>query len=228
MRERGGMERLALLAFVILLAAADGGRVVAAVASREELGPKEAAIDDAICADHARAGRWNAAWALTFSIAAVTTAGLATFAPSDWFSSDARAGLYVTAAKATVATAAKLVDPLRLDVGRLCDEGHEASVKTRHALLGEAARKERRALIPNVLGGVVLNSVSLIYLGFVRGDWDNAWISFAVGSAVSVVSTLTAPTQAWLLKRRLDESHQIAAVPFVGVGTAGMALVTRW
>jgi hypothetical protein len=134
------MKRFALLSLGILVAEADAGSVTAAVASREELGPDEAAINDAVCADHARAGRWNAAWAVTFSIAAVTTAGLATFAPHDWFSSDDRAGLYVTAAKATLATVARLVDPLRLDVGRFCAEGHPTSVEARHALLGEAAR----------------------------------------------------------------------------------------
>jgi hypothetical protein len=223
------MKRFALLSLGLLLLLADGGGFVAAeVLPREELGPKEAAIDDAICADNVRAGHWNTAWAVSFSLAAVTTAGLATLAPPDWFSSDTRAGLYVTAAKATLATAAKLVDPLRLDVGRLCDDGHATSVETRHALLGEAARKERRALIPNVLGGVVLNSVSLVYLGFVRGAWENAWISFAVGSAVSVVSTLTAPTHSWLLTRRMDEAHQVTAVPLLGVGSAGVALVTQW
>jgi hypothetical protein len=222
------MKRLTLLSLGMLVAATHGSAAAAAVASRDELGPKEAAIDDAICADNARAGRWNAAWAVTFSLAAVTTAGLATFAPHDWFSSDARAGLYVTAAKATLATAAKLVDPLRLDVGRLCDEGHASSVKARHALLAEAAGKERRALIPNVLGGLLLNSASLIYLGYVRGAWENAWISFAVGSAVSIVSTLTAPTHSWLLSRRLGASRRVAAVPLLGVGSAGVALVAQW
>ena len=139
------MNRVGLLSLSVLFTAAHGGTAAAAVASRDELGPQEAEVDDAICADHARAGRWNDAWALTFSIAAVTTAGLAVLAPSNWFSPDARAGLYLTAGKATLATAAKLVDPLRLDVGRLCEDGHASSVKNRHALLAEVARKERRA-----------------------------------------------------------------------------------
>jgi hypothetical protein len=45
---------------------------------------------------------------------------------------------------------------------------------------------------------------------------------------VSVASTLTAPTHSWLLRRRLDESRRVAAVPMLGGGTRGVALVALW
>ncbi len=222
------MKRFVLLSLGVLVAASAGGEVEAATATREELGPKEAAIDDAICADHARVDGWNTAWAVTFSLAAVTTAGLATFAPHDWFSSDARAGLYVTAGKATIGAVAKLVHPLEIDVGRLCEDHVATSAKARHKSLTEAAHEERGALLTNIVGGLALNSVSLFYLGFGRGAWENAWISFGVGAAVSVVSTFTAPTHSWLLKRRIEESHHVAAVPLLGGRSGGVALVATW
>ena len=80
----------------------------------------------------------------------------------------------------------------------------------------------------NYFGGLLLNSMSLLYLGWVRGDWEGAWISFGVGGAVSVASTLTAPTHAWLLRRRLDKSRGVAAVPMLGGRTRGVALVAIW
>jgi len=193
-----------------------------------ELGPKERKVDDAICDDFHRADRWNTGWAIAFSVAAVGSAGLATFAPGDWFTSDTRASLYLTAAKATVAASFKLVKPLRIDVAGLCRSDEPTSARARHALLVEAADSERNALLPNIFGGLLLNSMSLLYLGWVRGDWEGAWISFGVGGAVSVASTLTAPTHAWLLRRRLDKSRGVAAVPMLGGRTRGVALVAIW
>jgi hypothetical protein len=196
--------------------------------THEDLGPDERAIDDAVCADDERAGEWNTAWAVTFSVAAVGSASLAAFAPSEWFSSDTRVGLYLTAGKATVAAVFKLVRPLEIDVRHLCRYSRSTSATTRHALLVKAAENEKRALLPNILGGLLLNSVSLLYLGWARGDWDGAWVSFGVGSAVSVASTLTAPTQSWLLRRRLDSSAHAAAVPMLGPAAAGLTLVAVW
>ena len=193
-----------------------------------DLGAAEREIDDAVCGDYLRAATWNTAWAATFAIAAVGSAGYAALAPPDWIESEPRAALYVTAAKATIGAIVKLVDPLQIDVEGLCHDPHPASAKARHALLVEAAQDERHALIPNIFGGLALNTVGLLYLGYGRGAWQSAWISFGVGTAVGVASTLTAPLQSWLLKRRLDRSHHIAAVPLIGRQGNGVALATTW
>jgi hypothetical protein len=185
-------------------------------------------IDDAVCEDSSRAATWNTAWAVTFAIAAVGSAGYATLAPSDWMDADKRAGFYVTAAKATVGAVAKFVDPLLIDVKGLCHDPERASAKTRHALLVEAAQREHRALMPSIFGGLAINMAGWLYLGFGRGAWETAWISFGIGTAVGVASTVTAPVQSWLLRRRLARSRHLAAMPMIGPQTSGLALIGTW
>jgi hypothetical protein len=195
---------------------------------RETPAVAENDVDAAICEDEERARWWNDAWAITFGVAAVASASAATFAPAGSLTSDARAGLYVTATKATIGVAAKLIQPLEIDVKGVCDDRRPESRKTRHALLNEVARRETRALIPNVVGGLLLNSFGLLYLGYGRGAWETGWISFATGSAVAVASVLTAPTQSWLLRRRLSQTPRVSVMPQLGRGAAGAALVTLW
>lgn len=183
------------------------------------------AVDDAVCQDHQRAHAWNEAWAVTFGAAALASAGLATFAPSSWFTDNTRAGLYVTAVKATIGVASKLAQPLEIDVKGVCADRRPQSRKTRHVLLNEVARREKRAIAPNVVGGLLLNAFGLFYMGYVRHAWESGWISFGIGSGVAVASVLTAPTQSWLLKRRMSEGARTALVPRLGHDGAGLALV---
>jgi hypothetical protein len=192
-----------------------------------ELSAREREIDDAVCEDFDRAAKWNFAWTATFAIAAVGSAGTAAFAPGDWFEKDTRAGLYVTAAKATVGVLAKVLDPLSINVEGLCGDRHPASAYVRHAFLVEAARRERHTLILNVFGGLAVNTIGLLYLGYARGAWESAWISFGIGSAVGVASALTAPVQSWILNRRLDRPS-IAVVPTICPSSTGMALAGTW
>jgi hypothetical protein len=201
---------------------------VVRAAAATELAVEEKKIDQAVCDDYRRSSTWNTAWASIFGVAAVGSAGIAALAPGDWIDSDHRAGLYVTAAKATVGVVAKLVDPLDIDVEGACRHSRPASARDRHALLVEAARRERRTLIPNVVGGLAVNTFGLIYLGYVRGAWSSAWISFGIGSAVGVASAITAPLQSWLLKRRLDDGRAVAVVPVIGRGTGGVAMAGTW
>jgi hypothetical protein len=183
------------------------------------------AVDEAVCQDHERARAWNEAWAVTFGAAALASAGLATFAPSSWLTDNARAGLYVTAAKATLGVAAKLVEPLEIDVKGICGDRRPQSRRTRHALLNEIARREQRAIVPNVIGGLVLNSFGLLYMGYARHAWEAGWISFGIGSGVAVASVLTAPTHSWLLRRRMSEGPRLAVMTRLGHDAASLALV---
>ena len=192
-----------------------------------ELSAREREIDAAVCEDFDRAAKWSFAWTATFAVAAVGSAGTAAFAPRDWIENDTRAGLYVTAAKATVGVLAKLLDPLHINASGLCGDRHPASAKVRHAFLVEAAQRERHMLILNIFGGLAVNTVGLLYLGYGRGAWESAWISFGIGSAVGVASALTAPVQSWILNRRLNRPS-IALVPTVGRGSTGMALAGTW
>jgi hypothetical protein len=201
----------------------------ASATSPAPLSVQEREIDDAVCEDFRRAGTWNVAWAATFGIAAIGSASYAAFAPDGWIGAgDDRAALYVTAAKASVGVVAKLVDPLDIDVKDLCHDSRPTSVKARHASLVEAAEREHRALSLNIVGGVTINALGLLYLGYGRGDWHSAWISFGIGTAVGVASTLTAPVQSWFLRRRLDRSHQLAALPLMGPRSAGLVLTGTW
>jgi hypothetical protein len=186
------------------------------------------AVDEAVCRDYERAEMWNEAWTVTFGAAAIATAGFATFAPSSWLTDDARAGLYVTAAKATVGVAAKLVQPLEIDVEGICRDRRPESRKTRHDLLDEIARREKRALVPGLVGGLLLNSLGLLYMGYGRDAWEAGWISFGIGSGVAVAAVLTAPTQSWLLKRRLSHGPHVAIVPQPGHGVVNLSLVGRF
>ena len=213
------------LGVLIPVVVAGVGTTMAATAGN--LGAREREIDDAVCEDFDRAAKWNLAWTATFAIAALGSAGTAAFAPGDWFAKDTRAGLYLTAAKATVGVLAKLLDPLSINVEGLCGDHHPASANVRHAFLVETARRERHTLILNVFGGLAVNTAGLLYLGYGRGAWESAWISFGIGSAVGVGSALTAPVESWILKRQLDRPS-IAVVPTVGRSSTGMALAGTW
>jgi hypothetical protein len=215
----------AFLWLCVLGSVAGAGTAMAAPAV--ELSAHEREIDKAVCEDFDRAAKWNFAWTATFAIAAVGSAGTAAFAPGGWFEKNTRAGLYVTAAKATVGVLAKLLDPLSINVEGLCGDRHPASAGVRHAFLVEAAQRERHTLILNVFGGLAVNTIGLLYLGYGRGAWESAWISFGIGSAVGVAAAITAPVQSWILDRRLDRPS-IAVVPTIGRGSTGMALAGTW
>src|ERR1039457_872806 len=148
----------------VLVPVAVAGVGTAMAAPAVDPSAREREIDDAVCEDFDRAAKWNLAWTATFAIATVGSAGTAAFAPRDWIENDTRAGLYVTAAKATIGVLAKLLDPLRIDVEGLCGDHHPASTRARHALLVEAAKHERHPLILNVFGGLAVNAVGLLYL----------------------------------------------------------------
>ncbi len=219
------MRSLLWLGVLVPVVVAGAG---SATAAPVDLSAGEREIDDAVCQDFRRAAKWNLAWTATFAIAAAGSAGIAVFASNEWLENDTRAGLYVTAAKATVGVIAKLVDPLSINVEGLCHDRHPASATARHALLLEAAHRERNTLLLNILGGLAVNTAGLLYLGYGRGAWESAWVSFGIGTAVGVASTLTAPVHSWFLDRRLNRSQHIAAVPMIGRGSAGVALAWTW
>jgi hypothetical protein len=218
----------ALLRAGVAVAAVAAATGSAKSARASDLDHRQWEIDDAVCGDYVRVDTWNTVWTATFIIAAVGSASYAALAPRGWIESDPRAGLYVTAAKATVGAIAKLVDPLEIDVKGLCHDSRPASARVRHASLINAAQRERHALIISIFGGLAINTVGLLYLGYGRGAWQTGWISFGIGTAVGVASTLTAPIQSWFLNRHLDRSRRVAVVPLIGPGAGGVALAGTW
>jgi len=213
----------------VLATALGAGPGVAVAAPSDNPGADDSrAIDDALCADAILADTWNSAWAMSFTVTAVGSAGYATFSPGNKLDADSRAALYVTATKATAGAIAKWVAPLHLDAKEFCPDGHPGLARDRRALLADAAQREQRAILPGLVGGLFLNSLGLLYLGYQRHAWENAWLSFGVGTAVSVVSTLTAPTRAWRLNRRLGRLPHLAAIPMVGGDRLGVAIAARW
>jgi hypothetical protein len=218
----------ALIWVGVLATALAAGRGVAVAAPPDSPGADQRAIDDALCADAILADTWNALWAMSFTVTAVGSAGYATFSPGNKRDGDTRAALYVTAVKATAGAIAKWVAPLHLDAKDFCPDGHPGSARDRRALLAEAAQREQRAVLPGIVGGLLLNSLGLLYLGHERHAWENAWLSFGVGTAVSVVSTLTAPSRAWRLNRRVSRPHHLAAMPVIGGDRIGVAIAAMW
>jgi hypothetical protein len=221
-------HRLLMHALPLLGVLVWAGEGAASAGSAAELSADEIAIDQAVCRDYIRVDAWNAVWTVTFAVAAVGSAGVAALAPSGWIESDSRAGLYVTAAKASIGAVARLIDPLEIDATGLCRDSHPASTRRRQAALAEAAHRQQGALLLNLVGGLTINTAGLLYLGYGRGAWKTAWFSFGVGTAVAVTSTLTAPIHSWLLERRRSHAHQLAVVPIIGVGGGLVSLAGKW
>jgi hypothetical protein len=182
------------------------------------------AIDDALFADARRAPKWTWWWSIGYVLAGTGAAFVAADAPDDWLSSDTRAGLYVTAAKAYVGGLARVLAPLRVPVPRACGDD-------RRRLLATAARKERNSAILGVVGGVVLNTGGLLYLGLARDNWRTGALSFATGTVVGLVTLWTIPRRSWKLRGRLVDGAAIGIAPMVPLGgraIGGLSLVGSW
>jgi hypothetical protein len=191
--------------------------VLAAAPAVAQPAPCDPIIERTLAADARRARTWNIAWGVTFAAAAAGSAGFAALAPDDWdwVSDDFRAGLYVTSIKASLGALSRLVLPLRIPADASC--GTPSRVR-----LAKAARRERRNIILNTVGGFAVNTAGLLYLGLERDAWSTGWIGFGIGSAVGVASTLTAPRRAWGLERDL------VATPVVGPDFQGFAIAGTW
>jgi hypothetical protein len=204
------VSRATGVAIAAMLAAAP----VAAVAQPQ---PCDPVIERTLAVDARRARTWNLGWGLTFAAAAVGTAGFAAFAPDDWdwVSDDFRAGLYVTSAKATLGALSRAILPLRVPADASC-------ATPSRVRLAKAAKRERRNIILNTVGGFAVNTAGLLYLGLERDAWSTGWVGFGVGTAVGVASTLTAPRWAWAMQRDL------VAAPIVGPDFSGFAIAGTW
>ena len=183
-------------------------------------------IDTALERDAAQAGPWNVGWGIAFATAAVGQAAVAV-AASDSISDNQRIGLWIGAGKASIGALVRVVRPLHIEPAPEC-----ADAETQRRALEVAARRERNNLALNLIGGFALNTAGLLYMGIERDAWREGALSFAVGTAVGLVSAYTAPRRSWLLRRRLDRSEtpppapQLA--PIVTREMRGMAVGWAW
>ena len=182
-------------------------------------------IDDALDRDARKAGPWNIGWGVTFAVAAVGQGAVAGLA-GDRISDNQRVALWIGAGKAAIGALARVVRPLSIDRAPDC-----ADPATQRKALSVAHRRERNNMLLNLFGGLALNTGGLLYLGIERGAWREGAMSFAVGTAVGLVSLYTAPRRSFHLQRRLDRGESVDGLmvaPMIGNGTRGVAFGWSW
>lgn len=146
--------------------------------------PTESADTEALLTREAkRAKRWDLGWAGFFGVAALAQGGmgLAEWVPFRPFDDAARAGVWVGAGKAAIASVSHLV--LRLKIPR-CN-------------LAEARKHERTTFFLNHAGSLVLNVGGLLLLGLQYDTWKEGWMSIALGYPIGLLSIYTQPRRAW-------------------------------
>lgn len=162
-------------------------------------------IEAHLAAEARAARRWNVGWAITFAgLSAVQLGAVGVeWTPFGEFDDDTREGLYVGAAKAALASAARLAMPLRVErparTGDPC-----ADLAAAERALRATARRERRAFFVNHTGSVAFSLAGLLLLGLHYDTWEEGAISVALGYPVGLLSTYTMPRGSWRAVRRGD------------------------
>jgi hypothetical protein len=190
--------------------------VLALLAAPAAADPACDEITASLAADASQARVWNIAWAVTFGAAAVGIAVAALTIPEDKISDNTRTGLWISTSKATIGAAARVVLPLRVEQPRDCADAPRA--------LALSARRQRNGVILNTVGGLVLNTAGLLYLGLEKDAWRTGVLSFVSGTVVGLFSSYTAPRRAWRGKRVAPAGVVISVVPTLG----GAAVVGTW
>lgn len=153
-----------------------------------------------------RANRWNWAWRITFSVAAVGSLSVAIANPLP----ELRDGLFVGAGKAGIAAVARWIMPLDIEVppatGDPC-----ADVAALRAEITRVAKKERRFFWLGHVAGIVLNAAGAVIIAETTGSVEQGLLSVAVGYPVGLLSNYTMPRATWGLWR--DREWNVAVVP---------------
>ena len=140
-----------------------------------------------------RARRYDLAWAITFGGLALAQGGLraAEYSPLEEWSDDAAASLEVGIVKSSLGMVAHLVLPLKVErpSGDDCASAHRALKATAH--------HEKQAFWLNHIGGLLVNSGGLLYLGLVEDTWAEGLKSFALGYPLALLSVYTQPRASW-------------------------------
>ena len=160
-----------------------------------------AAHGEPLCArlhrEHDRARAWNIGWGIGLGVAAIAQAGAAPLLGNR----DQRDTLIVGAVESAIGAASSIVTPLSLrEPDLVCSDAD--------AVLADAGRRERGAFYLNHIGGLVVNLGGALVLAHYT-NVSNAAVAFAVGYAVSLARTYTAPRWAWHPTIMLDHPHAV-------------------
>jgi hypothetical protein len=182
-------------------------RCAVAVVVAAQARPADAACDPAEAAELREhltsqgksADRWNLAWRITFTGAAVTTfaVGLANPLPS------LQTGLYASAGKATIGAVARWFFTLRVHVPP-ADPDPCVDLAALRTELRRVARKERSLFWMSHIGGTAVNLGGAAYVYLVEDSVGKALLSIAIGYPVGVLSNYTMPRGSW--KKYRDSS----------------------
>jgi hypothetical protein len=136
-------------------------------------------------------------WGVAFGAAAVGAIVLVATEtrPFGTFDDDARDLFYVSATKATLAMAGRIVTPLRVEVPAVAAEPC-ADVVALRAALADAGRLERRTFYVDHIGGLAINLAGAIVLAE-RRSFATGALSLAIGYPVGLASSYTQPRRAW-------------------------------
>lgn len=187
------MKRACLVTIVLLL------RGIAPADAVPESSPVASSCDAAEAADlrthltaqQQKADRWNLAWRITFTAAAVGTlaVGVANPFPS------LQTGLYASSGKATIGALARWFLPLRIHVPAETSDTC-ADVSALRTELRRVARKQRSLFWLGHVGGILVNLGGAAYVWY-EDSASKALLSIAVGYPVGLLSNYTMPRGAW-------------------------------
>jgi hypothetical protein len=156
-----------------------------------------------------KANKWNWAWRITFTTAAVGTASVGAWNPAP----SLQAGLYASAGKASIGALARFILPLNIEVpeatGDACTDLAALRKEVRRV-----ARRERSLFWTGHIGGALVNLGGAIYVYTYDGT-GKALLSVAIGYPVGLLSNYTMPRATWKLWRERESTWNLAAVTAV-------------
>ncbi len=144
-----------------------------------------------------RVRRWNTAWALAYSGAAVGQLGLALTEtkPFGTFDQDYKETMYVGAAKATIGAASRIVLPLKVRIPPR-DPDRCVDLAALRGSLARIAKDEKQTFWLTHLGGLALN-LGGSWLLWHRRSFRVGAISFLMSFPVGSLSAYTQPRASW-------------------------------
>lgn len=156
-----------------------------------------------------RADRWNLAWQLALTGAAIGQSAVAITPVAD---RGTRMAAWVGAAESAFAAGGSWLLPLRLEAP---DDVETLDCAEVSAAEDRAARAERRTFWLLHAGNVVVNATGGIVLAELT-SWERGALSFALGYSVGLLQIYTLPHPVW-------RDSFITAIPSRGGWTIGMA-----
>jgi hypothetical protein len=207
------VPRVALVVSFILMLGLAAGRTAHACAP--DAAEQADAIDARLARQAHKAAVWDHGWAIGFGVLAVGQAGMGIgeWVPGRPFDDDARAGVWVGAAKSAIGSLSHLVLPLKIVRGGGETEPCAHLAASAHAL-AESAKHEKEVFWLNHVGSLALNVGGALVLGLGFDAWKEGLMSFAIGYPVGLLSVYTQPRGAW-------HARVVRTADYTGLAVAG-------